>query len=144
MFKKEDTVLLSERVNTIIGKNTAFQGTINSKDVVRIDGKTEGNITSLNDVIISESGHVSAEIKSKNITIAGHFEGTIEASGRLEIKRTGNAVGTFVANAFVVEDGATLSGNLDMKEIEKSGKPNELEQKNLDSAGSGVITTGKI
>ena len=130
MFKKEDTVLLSERVNTIIGKNTAFQGTINSKDVVRIDGKTEGNITSLNDVIISESGHVSAEIKSKNITIAGHFEGTIEASGRLEIKRTGKAVGTFVANAYLVEDGATLSGNLVMKEIEKSVKPNEPEQKN--------------
>jgi len=129
MFKKEDTVLLSERVNTIIGKNTAFQGTINSKDVIRIDGKTEGNITSLNDVIISESGHVSAEIKSKNITIAGHFEGTIEASGRIEIKRTGKAVGTFIANAYLVEDGATLSGNLDMKEIEKSDKPNEPEQK---------------
>ncbi len=120
MLKKEE-IILSDKVNTIIGKNTTFNGTINGKDVVRIDGKIEGNISNQNDVIITESGHASAEIRAKNIRIAGRFEGTIEASGKLEIKRTGVVIGTFIANTLLVEDGAILSGSLSMKDMEKSG-----------------------
>jgi cytoskeletal protein CcmA (bactofilin family) len=144
MFKKEDVDLSSDKANTLIGKDTLFNGTISGKDVIRIDGKAEGNITNQNDVYVGESGNVNAEIKAKNVIIAGVFQGTIEASGRLEIKRTGKAVGSFVANAFVVEDGAVLSGNLDMKDKEKLGKPVEQVEKSLDAPDLGVKTPAKI
>jgi len=142
MFRKEDVDLSTDKANTVIGKDTVINGTINSKDVIRIDGKVEGNIINQNDVYIGESGNVSAEIKAKNIIVAGAFEGTIEASGRLEIKRTGKAVGSFIANAFVVEDGSTLSGNLDMKD--KSGKPLEQAKESFETPELGAKTTGKI
>jgi len=144
MFKKEESGFSSDKVNTVIGKDTVFNGIIIGKGVIRIDGKLEGNITTQNDVVVGESGHVSAEIKAKNITVAGHFEGTTEASGRLEIKKTGNAVGTFIAKAFVVEDGAVLSGNLDMIDKEKSVKPIEQLGKNIDAAESGLKAGVKV
>ena len=144
MFKKEDSGLLSDKINTVIGKDTVFNGTINGKDVIRIDGKLEGNITSQNDVVVGEGGHVSAEIKAKNITVAGQFEGTLEASGRVEIKRTGKVVGTFIANSFMVEDGSTLSGNLDMIDKKRSGKTFEQAGQNFDAAESGLKDTVKM
>ncbi len=144
MFKKEESGLSSDKVNTVIGKNTEFNGIINSKDVIRIDGKVEGNITTQNNVFVGEDGHVNAEIKAKNITVAGHFEGTLEASEIFEIKRTGKVIGTFIAKSYLVEEGAVISGNIDMLDKEKPGKALKEVGKNFDPAGSGLKDTAKL
>jgi len=105
----------SNKADTVIGKNTIFNGTLSSKEVIHIEGETEGNITNQSDVVVGESGKVKADLKAKNVTIAGYYEGTLEASGKLEIKMTGQARGTFKANTLVTEEGAVLSGNTEMK-----------------------------
>ncbi len=119
MFKKDNMEVPSDKVNTIIGKDTVFSGTINGKGLIRIDGEAEGTITNQGDVVVGEGGRALVEIKARNITIAGHFEGTLEAEGKLELKRTGNAVGSFKANALVVEEGAVLSGTMEMENKEE-------------------------
>ncbi len=129
MFKKDNIETPPDKVNTFIGKDTFLKGSLDSKGSLRIDGKVEGQINSKGDFFVGENGSVAADLKARNVTIAGHFDGTIEAGGRLELKRTAVAKGTFKANALHVEDGAVLDGSMDMKTREVStqaqGKNNE-------------------
>jgi len=115
MFKKDNLDTPPDKVNTLIGKDTSFKGTLESKGSIRIDGKVEGQVNNKGDLIVGESGVVAADLKVRNVTIAGRFEGSIEAGGRLELKRTAVAKGTFKANALHIEDGAVLDGSMDMK-----------------------------
>ncbi len=131
MFKKGSVDTMTDKVDTIIGKDTFFSGNINGKGVIRIDGEIEGAVHNKGDVIIGESGKVAAELNARNITIAGLYEGTLEAEGKLELKKTATAIGTFRANGLVIEDGAVLSGSMEMKQKEQPGKEKSADDKPL-------------
>ncbi len=122
MFRRDNLETPPDKVNTVIGKDTYFKGVINGKGLIRIDGEAEGNITNKGDVIIGESGRVVVELKARNVTIAGHYEGDLDAEGKLELKKTATAIGTFRANGLIVEEGAVVSGSMDMKNKEEVSK----------------------
>lgn len=128
MFKKGSVAAMSDKVDTIIGKDTFFSGNVNAKGVIRIDGEIEGTVQNKGDVIIGESGKVAAELNARNITIAGLYEGTLEAEGKLELKKTATAIGTFKANGLVIEEGAVLSGSMEMRLKEQAGTENVEEK----------------
>ncbi len=115
MFKKDNLETPPDKINTIIGKDTFFKGTLTGKGLIRIDGEAEGSIVNKGDLIIGESGRVKVELKARNVTIAGYYEGTLEAEGKLELKKTATAIGTFKTNGLLVEEGAVVSGSLEMK-----------------------------
>jgi len=125
LFKKDNLETPTDKVNTVIGKETSFSGTINGNGLIRIDGSAEGNINNQGDVIVGESGSVAVELKARNVTIAGHYEGTLEAEGRLELKKTGTAIGTFKVNGLLVEAGAVLAGSMEMPDAEIKHKGKE-------------------
>jgi len=122
LFRRDNLETPPDKVNTVIGKDTYFKGVINGKGLIRIDGEAEGNITNKGDVIIGESGRVVVELKARNVTIAGHYEGDLDAEGKLELKKTATAIGTFRANGLIVEEGAVVSGSMDMKNKEEVSK----------------------
>lgn len=122
MFRKEQLEAPPDKVNTIIGKDTFFKGTIKAKGLVRIDGEMEGDVETHGDVVIGESGRVSLEMKARNVAIAGHFNGSLEASGKLEIRSTGVVVGQIRTNGLVIDDGANFSGNCEMKRKDEPEK----------------------
>ncbi|MDY6825864.1 MAG: polymer-forming cytoskeletal protein [Bacillota bacterium] len=122
MLKKDSFDLSSDKVNTVIGKGTSFQGTMVGNGLIRIDGEAKGDITNKGDVIIGESGTVAVDLKARNVTIAGHFEGSIEAEGRLELKKTSTAVGKFKVNGLLIEEGAIISGGMEMTLKDKDNK----------------------
>ncbi len=134
MFKKGGFDAVSDKVDTIVGKDTYFSGTINGKGALRIDGEVEGSVQDKGDVIIGESGRVAAELKARNITIAGSYEGSLEAEGKLELKKSATATGTFKANSLVIEEGAVLSGSMEMQKKEQAdkGKVKEKPVQNKD------------
>lgn len=120
MFKKGSVETMTDKVDTIIGKDTFFSGDINGKGVIRIDGEVEGSVQDKGDVIIGENGKVAAELKARNITIAGSYEGTLEAEGKLELKKTATAIGTFKVNGLAIEEGAVFSGSMEMQQKEQA------------------------
>ena len=42
MFKKDQLETPPDKVNTVIGKDTHFQGSLKAKGLIRIDGVMEG------------------------------------------------------------------------------------------------------
>jgi cytoskeletal protein CcmA (bactofilin family) len=115
LFKKDNLETPPDKINTVIGKDTFFKGTLTGKGLIRVDGEAEGSIVSKGDLIIGESGRVKVDLKARNVTVAGYYEGTMETEGKLELKKTATAIGSFKTNGLLVEEGAVVSGSLEMK-----------------------------
>jgi len=121
VFKKDNLETPPDKIDTIIGKESSFSGRITGKGLIRIDGTVDGEIVNKGDLIIGESGKLDADLKARNITIAGQYSGVLEAEGKLELKKTASAVGVFKANDLLIEEGAVISGNMEMKLKEGTG-----------------------
>ncbi len=114
MSKKGRRELPLNRINTIIGKDTRLEGTLKAIGLVRIDGEMEGDLETEGDVIIGESGRVTLDLKARHVAIAGSFNGTIEAGGKLELRSTATLTGQIRTNGLIIDDGANFSGNCAM------------------------------
>ncbi len=122
MFKKDQLETPPDKVNTVIGKDTSFKGSIRAKGLIRIDGGMEGDIITQGDVVVGEGGQVCAEIKARNVAVAGRFEGNLEAEGKLEIRSSGIVIGCVKTNGLLIDD-AVLSGEVEMKRKDQVIKP---------------------
>jgi cytoskeletal protein CcmA (bactofilin family) len=122
MFKKDQLETPPDKVNTVLGKDTHIKGSIRAKGLIRIDGDMEGDIVTQGDVVIAENGRVTLDLKARNITVAGRFEGNLEAEGKLEIRGTGIVIGGVKTNGLLVDDGAIFSGNVEMKRKDQAVK----------------------
>jgi len=142
LFKKDSLEVTSDKVDTVIGKDSVFKGNINSKGLIRIDGEAEGHLTNKGDVVIGESGKILADLKARNVTIAGHFEGTLEAEGKLELKKTATVTGNFKANGLIVEEGAVMSGDIKMQLKEQDSKAAGNREWNYKPSGSDQEAKG--
>jgi cytoskeletal protein CcmA (bactofilin family) len=74
----------TEKIDTLIGPETNVWGRIVCYGTLRIDGWASGEILTKKDVIIGESGVVSAKIKARNIIVAGKLKGDIIYEGCVE------------------------------------------------------------
>lgn len=126
MFGKKDEVVIqtTDKVNTIIGDDAEFSGSIKAKGILRIEGRLDGQIESSGDVIITEKGTVDADIEACNAIIAGSYRGNICLEGKLEIKSTGKVSGEIKVAGIVIEDGGLFDGNCEMNQSKKSGLSN--------------------
>lgn len=110
-------------IETIIGKDTQLKGSIKAQGTIRIDGAFEGDIDSVQDIIVGEGGTVSAQIIARNVIISGMVKGNINASGRLELMPNGKLYGDIRANALIIGEGAVFKGASDM--LENASTENE-------------------
>lgn len=110
MFRRDPDAAL-ERVETVIGRGTHFNGSLTAVGTLRIDGKVEGQIVHRGDVVIGETGVVEASIQARNVTIAGEVRGGIEAEGKLELVATGKLSGDIKAGALIISEGALFQGS---------------------------------
>lgn len=123
MFKRTPAGTSPGKESTVIAKDALVKGSIETKSFIRIDGEVEGEVSTQGDVAISENGKVKLELTARNVTIAGRFEGTLEAEGKVEIKSSGVIAGSIKTNGLVIEEGAIFSGEIEMDSQSKVVKP---------------------
>ncbi len=119
MFSKNKTNVIS--VDTLIGKNTTFEGNIKLGGIIRIDGKVKGEISSTGDVIIGEDAKVIGNIMCNNIIISGIVEGNITAKEQLRLTSTAKLSGDTSMNCFITDEGAQVNGKCIM--VDKKSSP---------------------
>jgi cytoskeletal protein CcmA (bactofilin family) len=83
-------------------------------DTVRIDGRFRGEITSENTLIVGESGEIEATISSNTVAISGTVIGDVVAKRKVVLHKTAVVDGNVEAPSLVVEEGATINGQLKM------------------------------
>jgi len=107
MSKNEGGVM-----NTIIGKDTVFTGTLEVKGAVRVDGKVKGKIICSDVVTVGTGGYVEADVESQTAVVAGKVVGNLIATE----KAKSDIAGDIKTKSLVVEQGAIFCGSCHMKE----------------------------
>jgi cytoskeletal protein CcmA (bactofilin family) len=101
-------------LTAFIDQGSEFEGKLSFKDTVRIDGRFRGEISSENTLIVGESGEIEATIHSKVVAISGTVIGNVKADTKVVIHKTGRVEGNVETKSLVVEEGATIEGEIKM------------------------------
>jgi len=109
MFSKD-----TEKLESLIGANTDFQGELNVKGTLRVDGQVDGRLNA-ECVILSETAVVKGEITAKKIIVGGKVEGNLRAQEILEIRAKGKVLGDIFTNKLSVMQGGEFNGKIEMK-----------------------------
>jgi cytoskeletal protein CcmA (bactofilin family) len=98
------------QVHTIIGQGVSFEGTLISREGLRIDGNVKGRIECESTLMISTSARVQAEIICENAFIAGEVRGTVIGKKVIQISQNGKIIGDITTAGLVMEPGAVFDG----------------------------------
>jgi cytoskeletal protein CcmA (bactofilin family) len=113
-------------METIIGPESHFQGTIRSKGSVRVDGRVEGGLSG-DVVIIGEGGEIQGDVTARNVIIGGKVTGNIMASGSLEMQSRCQVFGDIRTSQLNIAEGAVFEGNCVMT-TDSKGKVIEMDE----------------
>jgi len=103
-------------LDTLIGPNTVFEGSIQSDRSVCVEGSIRGRIEAKGEVVIGREGKVEADIYADSIVVGGQIIGNINARSRLEITPTGRVTGDIEATTITVAEGGMVDGSFKMME----------------------------
>lgn len=113
---------------SMIGKSLIIKGEITGTESVHIEGIVEGSIVLPDDrVTVGPGGRVSADVAAQDIVVLGELTGSCDASDVLYVRREGSLCGDVVASRISVEDGAYLTGTIDIRR-ESVPAPRSVEQ----------------
>ena len=114
-FAADSISIDSEIIETIIGLNTKFKGSVKTDKIIRIDGEFEGDITSTAKVIISETGKFKGDIHCTSLLLDGYAQGTAICTEVLKIANIGVFEGDVTAKNLIMVEGSILDGTIKMK-----------------------------
>ena len=99
---------------TFIDQGADFQGVLRLDDGARIDADFRGEILSSGSVYVGESAAVLADIRAREVVVAGVVSGKVVARRELVLRATGRVQGEVETASLVVERGAMLNANTTM------------------------------
>ncbi len=99
---------------TLIGDTMKIKGEITSRESLQLNGELEGQVQLDSRLTIGPKGKASANIKAKEVDIAGSVQGNIYASERIMLRKGANLVGDVRTAGIVIEDGAYFKGGVDI------------------------------
>lgn len=104
------------RVETLVGSEAVFKGTIHSKQSIRIDGEVYGNVNCDDGVVVGAKGLVRGNVTARSIVVAGKVRGNVTAAARLELERGAFIEGDLATPVLLIDEGASFEGNCHMEE----------------------------
>ena len=99
---------------TLIGETMKIKGEITSRETLQLNGELEGQVNLDGRLTVSPKGKASANIKAKEVDVAGAVQGNIDASERIILRKGANLVGDVRTAGIVIEDGAYFKGGVDI------------------------------
>ncbi len=103
----------------LIGKETSIQGTLKTGMLTRIDGLVEGTVhgqdAEHSTIIVGRDGRIRGDIVAGHIVVNGEVHGNLKATRKISIRHQGVMYGTMHAPCIIVERGAFVFGEFQMK-----------------------------
>lgn len=123
----------TDKIDTLIGNKSVFEGKLNAHGGLRIDGKVKGEIVCQGILVVGNSGKIEANIITDIAIVGGEVIGNITAKDRLEIISKGKVRGDITTSHLVIDDGVVFEGSCHMIANEASKQP--LNKKEATSEG---------
>jgi cytoskeletal protein CcmA (bactofilin family) len=99
---------------TFIFQGAELEGTLRLRESFRIDSEFRGEIVSEGTVTVGEAAAVEAEIRAREIVIAGVVVGNVFARRQLVIHSSGRLRGDVETPCLEIERGAVFNGRMTM------------------------------
>lgn len=101
--------------STLIGRSVTIRGEISGAEDLYLDGAVEGTITlEGNRLTVGPNARIVADLEVRDITVQGHIEGNIRASGRVELRETATVHGDIFTSRLSIEEKAMIQGKVDV------------------------------
>lgn len=92
-----------------------IRGEISGNTDLYIDGDVQGKLRFGQAMVtVGPSGHVQADIEAREIVVEGNVQGTLRAEERVRLGAQSRVKGNLLTPRIAIEDGARLSGKVDM------------------------------
>lgn len=95
---------------TLINEGCTISGEIGGTGDFLVNGKVIGDCNVEGTLTLASNGFWQGSVNATNVIVAGHIEGDITASGRVEITDTARIDGTVTGEAIAVAEGAVVEG----------------------------------
>jgi cytoskeletal protein CcmA (bactofilin family) len=98
-----------------IGRTIVMKAQISGSEDLYIDGELEGAVELPgHNLTVGPNGKVSANVVARNISVHGTLLGNVQASEKIEIRKTGSLLGDVTTAGITIEDGAYFKGSIDI------------------------------
>ena len=104
MFSKKE-----EKLECLIGANCSFEGQIDTKGTIRIDGSVKGHVKA-DWIILGENARLQGDLNARGVIVGGAVTGNIVAKENLEIKQTGKVRGDIRSTKLSIIEGGIFEG----------------------------------
>lgn len=113
---------MSDEFGAVIGKDIIVRGEIEGSEVLLVEGRVEGTVRLDSELVVGQSGRVSAEVNAVALTIEGEFDGTAACSDIVTLVAGCHGTGELKAPRIVIEEGAVFTGRLNMETGIREGR----------------------
>jgi len=125
--RENGAVAGGQTLNTIIGRETVFEGVMKVDNSVRIDGVFKGELSCSGALTISQSGEAYAHLEGKDIYVNGVVCGTVRAE-KVRLDNQARFIGDVYTGALSISEGAVFHGSCAMEAADEVNKPQELSE----------------
>jgi len=109
---------------TIVGERARIEGKFDIADSIQVECEVGGELNVGGKLVIGEKGVVNANVQTVDAIIMGHYEGTMVATGNVEITETGRVSGNITTDSLVISKGGFFNGNVTkMNELASDSRP---------------------
>jgi cytoskeletal protein CcmA (bactofilin family) len=99
-----------------IGKSVVIKGELSGSEDLYVDGQVEGTIELRgNSLIVGPNGKVKASVNAKGVVIQGKVDGKVQASERVELRKSAVVSGDVITQRIAIEEGAFFQGKIDVQ-----------------------------
>ena len=109
---------------TVVGDRARMEGKFDIADSIQVECEIGGEMTVGGKLVIGEKGSVNANVQTVDAIIMGRYEGTMVATGNVEITETGHVSGSITTDSLVISKGGFFNGNVTkMNELTHDSRP---------------------
>lgn len=125
----------TNNIDTLIGKNTKIQGTVEGIGAIRIDGEVIGDLIIQGNVVIGKEGKILGNINCNNLLNSGTVKGNATCNEQFRLTNTGSHYGDVNVKTFIVDENAIFEGKCKMQ-IESDSKQNKQTSEKSEKKGA--------
>lgn len=113
---------------SIIGAEALFEGVIQLRGDLRVDGTLVGDVDTPGSVLVGPNGTLDGNVRAATVYAAGIVRGDVNAH-KISVTRTGRILGDLTVVTLNTEDGAIVNGRIILHDGSDDGTPSFSEGK---------------
>lgn len=132
---KKPVAIEKADIKAFLGTGSRFEGKLTFDEMVRLDGRFEGEIESSDTLVVGKTAAIDGSIKVGALIMSGTFSGDIKATTSVELKAPAKVDGLIETPSLKIEENVIFNGEIRMTNTSselKSVKGREKNQEKIE------------